>query len=380
MCGKEHDQDLRIMAAETLAYLIEVDKDLQGIAAISNHLIPTLAEYLKYQTTHYKPLIGYSPNMTQAAFRAFASLGANDENIRKRIIETDHLMDRVVSGLDDSNEAVALAAVRCLHSLSRSVHQLRTTFKDHSVWKPLMKLLQHPSQDIFLNVASSTLCNLLLEFSPSKEPILEAGAVDILCSLTRHDETGLRLNGIWALMNVAFQADQRVKSQIIASLGTEQIFRLLSDPEESIVMKTLGLLRNLLSAPHIDHIMGLYGKQIMQATILTLEGEHGPDVKEQALCMLANIADGFSAKEFIMTNEDILKKLTNYLVLSSPKLQVAAVLCVSNLAWKDEEGSSERQAKLKEMGIPKLLHQMITASDQGLFDRVKTALQQFSQN
>jgi len=62
-----------------------------------------------------------------------------------------------------------------------------------------MKLLQHPSQDM-LNVASSTLCNLLLEFSPSKEPILEAGAVDILCNLTRHEDTGLRLNGIWALM------------------------------------------------------------------------------------------------------------------------------------------------------------------------------------
>ncbi|KFM80462.1 Armadillo repeat-containing protein 8, partial [Stegodyphus mimosarum] len=34
-------------------------------------------------------------------------------------------------------------------------------------------------------MASSTLCNLLLEFSPSKEPILECGAVELLCGLTR---------------------------------------------------------------------------------------------------------------------------------------------------------------------------------------------------
>lgn len=61
--------------------------------------------------------------------QAFASLGANDEQIRKRIIEQDSLMERVVAGLDDLNEQVALAAVRCLHSLSRSVQQLRTTFK-----------------------------------------------------------------------------------------------------------------------------------------------------------------------------------------------------------------------------------------------------------
>lgn len=29
---------------------------------------------------------------------------------------------------------------RCLHSLSRSVQQLRTSFHDHAVWKPLMKV------------------------------------------------------------------------------------------------------------------------------------------------------------------------------------------------------------------------------------------------
>lgn len=55
----------------------------------------------------------------------------------------------------------------------------------------------------------------------------------------------------------------------------------------------------------------------MQAVILILEGEHSPDVKEQALCILANIADGDTAKEFIMSNEDVLRKLTNYMVSCS---------------------------------------------------------------
>jgi hypothetical protein len=56
-------------------------------------------------------------------------LGANDEDIRKKIIETDNLMDHIVSGLQDPSPRVRLAAVRCLHSLSRSVQQLRTTFQ-----------------------------------------------------------------------------------------------------------------------------------------------------------------------------------------------------------------------------------------------------------
>ena len=47
---------------------------------------------------------------------------------------------------------------------------------------------------------------------------------------------------------MTFQAEQRIKSQIIDALGTEQLFRLLSDPDPNILMKTLGLLRNLLSS------------------------------------------------------------------------------------------------------------------------------------
>lgn len=117
---------------------------------------------------------------------------------------------------------------------------------------------------------------------------------------------------------MAFQAEQKIKIQILTSLGTDQVFRLLSDHEVAVVMKTLGLLRNLLSTkPHIDLIMMLHGRQIMQAVILILEGEHSPDVKEQALCILANIADGETAKEFIMSNEDVLRKLTNYMVSSA---------------------------------------------------------------
>lgn len=64
--------------------------------------------------------------------QAFASLGANDEDIRKKIIETEGLMDHVVCGLQDASPGVRLAAIRCLHSLSRSVQQLRTTFQVYS--------------------------------------------------------------------------------------------------------------------------------------------------------------------------------------------------------------------------------------------------------
>lgn len=71
--------------------------------------------------------------------------------------------------------------------------------------------------------------------------------MDLLCDLTRREDPALRLNGIWALMNMAFQAEQKIKTSILTTLETDQIFRLLSDPDVDVLMKTLGLLRNLLS-------------------------------------------------------------------------------------------------------------------------------------
>lgn len=47
----------------------------------------------------------------------------------------------------------------------------------------------------------------------------------------------------------------------------------------------------------------------LQAVVLILESDNVPEVKEQALCILTNIADGNTAKEFIMSNEDVLKKV-----------------------------------------------------------------------
>ncbi|XP_034430870.1 armadillo repeat-containing protein 8 isoform X2 [Hippoglossus hippoglossus] len=385
MCSKEHLLEERVEGAETLAYLMEPDVELQRIASTTDHLVAMLADYFKYPSsvsaiTDIKRLdhdLKHAHELRQAAFKLYASLGSNDEDIRKKITETENMMDRIVSGLSESSIKVRLAAVRCLHSLSRSVQQLRTSFHDHAVWKPLMKLLQNAPDEVLV-MASSTLCNLLLEFSPSKEPILESGVIELLCSLTQSDSPALRVNGIWALMNMAFQADQKVKVEIVRCLGTEQLFRLLSDPDTNVLMKTLGLLRNLLSTrPHIDQIMSSHGKQIMQAVTLILEAEHSIEVKEQTLCILANIADGNTAKDIIMTNDDMLQKIKYYMGHSNVKLQLAATFCISNLIWNEEDGSQERQDKLREMGFVDILHKLTQAPDSNLSDRAKTAMQQY---
>ena len=126
--------------------MFQVNADLQRTAAISNHLITTMSSFLRYDpdlrtvpgmskaqlarlSKKLEARAVNSKEMKRAAFRVFASLGANDEDIRKKIIDTDPLMDCVVTALDDADSSVQMSAIRCLHSLSRSVQLLRTTFQ-----------------------------------------------------------------------------------------------------------------------------------------------------------------------------------------------------------------------------------------------------------
>ena len=429
LCKKEHDIEVRIEAANVLSFLIELDPELQKIASICDHIIASLADFFSFDnkgntsansgegslndtytttsssqsrspntssttttvisanvvclTKKQKQEEELHTNLKEAAFKCFASLAASDEEIRKNIISTDDLMENTVSGLSDPSTRVRLAALRCLHSLSRSVQQLRTTFQDHAVWIPLKTLLLATTDDTILSVASSTLCNLLIEFSPTKQHFLDRGAVELLCSLTKREQNALRTNGVWALMNMAFQADPSLKMQILESLGMDHISTLLSDSDPEVLLKTLGLIRNLLAAKaHADSIMNLHGKKIMDSVGHILNGERrmdqfGVEIREQALCILSNIATGDSAREFIMKNEDILNKVLRHLDGENEKLQIAACLVVNNLVWHEEPCAAERQKKLEQLGFYKTLEKLVKTSNDGLFTRVKTALQQY---
>ncbi|XP_043213924.1 armadillo repeat-containing protein 8-like [Amphibalanus amphitrite] len=389
MCAAHQTLEERVLAADTLGYLTEnrsgVAVQLQRICAITDHVTATMVEYLRYKPTtshpntrcHQRRMAG---EMKKAAFRVFASLASNDEEIRKRIVESAGLMSDLVAAVEGDCPSLQLAALRCLLSLSRSVQTLRTAMQDHAVWEQVLNIAKNRAAPAEVRVvASSTLCNLLLEFSPSKEPLMQSGGVDLLCELTRSEDPDIRLNGIWGLMNLAYQADQRAKRAVLRRLGASELFRLLSDPSPAVLMKTLGLLRNLLTRPHVDQFMDeTQGPQVMQAIVLTLEGDHPAELKEQALCILANIADGSSSREFILSNEDVLKKLMNYMMHSSLRLKLAAVLAVNNLVWRGDGGCRERQTRLRRLGVHKLLHQLQAADDPLLCERVKNVLQQFN--
>uniref|UniRef100_A0A182J9Q1 Armadillo repeat-containing protein 8 n=1 Tax=Anopheles atroparvus TaxID=41427 RepID=A0A182J9Q1_ANOAO len=265
LCSDEFDEDTRATAAETLAYLAEIDSELQRLAAISNHLIASLANLVRCPSVLSR----------QGAFRCFASLAANDEEIRKRIIEMRGLMEEVLSGLKDC------------------------------------------------------------------------------CP----------------------EAEQHVKTKIINKLGMDRIFQLLGDRDERVIMKTLGLLRNLLSKTlHIETIMSEHSSEVLRAVSLVLDDPHPPEVKEQALIIISNITAGAREKDYVLQDEKIVKKIRDFLVANDNKLQMGAVFVVRNLLDK----SSRRQI-LRKWGFLDNLEQLLrmTPRDSQFYEDIQHEILRF---
>ena len=122
--------------------------------------------------------------LASISFQALAALAANNEEVRRRISDQEGLMNRLVESMQQNNDLnLRIGALSLLHSLSRSVQQLRTKFLDHKVWTPIIDLIQKNDVQLIC-ITAAILSNLLLEFSPSKEVFLNYKNINSHCLIS----------------------------------------------------------------------------------------------------------------------------------------------------------------------------------------------------
>ncbi|XP_077972254.1 armadillo repeat-containing protein 8-like [Styela clava] len=398
MCDMESDPDQRICSAETLAYLIEVDPPLQRLAYICEQFPHKLEAYFKYPSVSltknehnikfFKHALKHGKQLHRAGFLAYASLLSNDEDIRKQVA-TELLVKHISESLIDPCALVRSAALKCLLSLSRSVHLLRTTFQDVGIWKSLLKLMQDFAQDINeTKIISSVLCNLMLDISPCKMDLKAAGLIKTITEWLNVED--LRLNAIWIFMNMSFHAELALKLEILEAISFEQILQLLQDSDRDVIIRTLGLLRNILSSDQ-DKIMPLYGVNIIQACkhVLTAFSDAGTGhpglhseyecIRAHIVCILAGVAGGdggSTVKTFLENETELLQQVVSYLMHFDLNLQMASVSFIYNFV-RMNTGCVERQAVMIELGAVNSLQHLQTTNDTVLYDKVDKVLQQF---
>ncbi|XP_062509574.1 armadillo repeat-containing protein 8-like [Corticium candelabrum] len=368
-----HPVVLQADAIETLAFVIHDSPKLQELASITDRLIFTLAEYLHRVDL---PELQYV-KLRRSCFLALAALTQSLEDIRQKVIGLCGIPEHLVSGLEHVDDTVKDASLRCFLSLSRSVRQLRSSLKDENLWKLLLKLLAISNSELLCQ-SSAVVSNIILDFSPAKELLVQERVLSRLIELTRHEVTAIRVNAVWSLMNAAYHADSNLKNELFDGLGASQLFSLMRDSCPLIVVKSLCLLRNLTTDKlDVDSIMSIHGEDILHHIREIIEESIGLDVTEQALCVLVNIASSKEGRNMMMRNENLIKHLSHFINTDSVQLQSAAVICVLNLALSSEEGATERQVKLEESGVKYALQRASKTQDTCLMDRVKVALEQF---
>lgn len=182
------------------------------------------------------------------------------------------------------------------------------------MWEPVLHIINNEPSIDFLIVITAILCNLLLEFSPSKVHLLNSGIVEKLVQLYDYEDSSLKLNCIWALMNMTYQCEDKIKTVIMNTFGLNRILKNINETDSLLLLRTLGLLRNLLyNSNHIELIMTKYSTELLGSLCLVLKNNTSSEIKEQVLCTLGNIAST-SQYDYITSNSDIMSTLCELLV------------------------------------------------------------------
>ena len=201
-----------------------------------------------------------------AVFRALGALAHSHDSYRKVIIEQGIIpfaiksMKKITSHGEstDSNfensPSVMLAALTLIRSLSRSVATLRTSLMDAGITEPLFTLLENRRIDVVV-AATAVITNLVLEFSPMREAIIEKGIVDVLCANARSMHAELRLNSVWALKHLVLRSPLSLRVDCLEKLGTEWLKQVLGGDDHIQQQANGHRARStpFLSAPNAAH-------------------------------------------------------------------------------------------------------------------------------
>ncbi|KAI1376188.1 ARM repeat-containing protein [Hypoxylon crocopeplum] len=266
-CSRETTSMLNILeeAPATLADLITDSEPLQK-AAFENNAVKMMCKLLKdsydtppplaksrYWSLHSKNLDserelplecrlgeeGYHRyfvhriKVRENTLRAIGALATFKDDYRKAVVEQGgiHYVVESLTLAHNNPIPVVLAACYTVRMLSRSVNILRTSLVDNGVAKPLFRLLRYPVVDMQV-AASASVCNLVMDFSPMRESLVEAGITKALCEHAHSHNASLRLNALWALKHLVYSASVDLKKKCVEELESGWLVRLICDDTE----------------------------------------------------------------------------------------------------------------------------------------------------
>ncbi|KAL5511605.1 hypothetical protein ACEPAH_4822 [Sanghuangporus vaninii] len=350
----------RAKACHILSWLVADHTD-RCLDAWKSGALTKLAEVVSSVTPTTKPqewedgeAIDTS-RLREAALTAIASLAMLSNDIRNEIAGVFNLLPLISVCLEHPrNAGVRYAACQCVRALGRSVRVLRTSLLDSGVGVTLCQILENPDEDRrVMNIALAGLCNLLTDFSPLRQTIVERGAVSRIAELTRAPEDKLKISALWAVKNLLDKASSEDKLSIMKQVGWDHLRSCLIDSKEDVQEQALELTANIATSPDDVHMLleHIPPHELLKILADAMESP-SENVVLHAIKVINNISNLSHASSFITSNLRILSSLRTSLLSQHPQIRNASILCVELLARNHPQ-------KMRECGMDEALKHVL---------------------
>lgn len=321
------------------------------------------------------PLSKWLP-MARAAMQALAALCLDFDDAREQVVDA-RLWPHIVRYLADDDAKAALAAARCLRSLTRSVKILRrdvTTTQLDLLGDLLVRRIKDDDVEM-RQCISAVLCNIVIDFCPLQRAFIDRDGIAILGSLLRSEDVMLRKNALWAIKNLLFKADVDIKSRVMNDFSFESLIELSVEPSAEIRELAMNVVRNLAcfgsavdaETKHIDMLFMCMGGRLLEVLERALQPDIpiGEDTEEaavaiavQALYTVCNIASGAEQHKVRLIESEIPRLILQWISHRNENARIAAVWCTINLSRKDRpitrsRASSPLPPQVPRMSVPR---------------------------
>ena len=361
-----------------LARLVGAEEELQKSACE--------ADAVKRLTAYLHGDGGASARQKEGVLLCLGALCEHREESRKELFDSKGL-NPIVEALGDDVPAVRSAACVCVRSLSRSVKALRTSLAEANIVAPLFRLLSDPCTGVKAH-ASATICNMVLDFSPVKQQILEVGGIQQIADLAHSMDMTLRLNALWALRNLVYCAKSELKQKVVQELSWPSLMTYLGDADEDIQIHAVGIIRNLAhgTPADVDLILRNEGGAVLRALgeKLAEPSARKAAIKVETLYAIVNMATGTDAHKDLIMESGVMQSVFHHLSDQDTEVRVAAVWILINLCWLEDPVKTKpvqaRMRRLAELGFVRKLRLMTSDPYLDVKDRVSTALAFFTED
>jgi hypothetical protein len=374
----------------TLVKLINEKEDLKLVEESIYIIYYLISNNLELQNiTNETPIISILSSfilnkiIIENSLYCLSELCSFNEESRKQIIQFKILNSIIhfLNSNDSKLESIKIAILKFIKSLSRSIRNLRTNIIDSQIQIPLFNLINHNNLQIQEN-SIAILCNLVLEFSPIKNQLIQNGILNKIINKIKHVtlSNNIKFNYIFLLKNLIYMSDNQIKENLLKELTLSFLLNnLICDQNILIKEQSFILLRNLLFR-HSDLFINYLTNEgfSFQFFINLLENNFINKMTKEIIYIFCNLSSNYSD---LIKNQLINSSILNFIIDNlnnyNNELLIPSLWSLINLVYYDKSINIpiNRIHKLKELGCQfklQIISQKLDKFDFDIQDRIKS--------